>query len=234
MGTLTVVAAFICVGRLWADDNSSGSAAASSPTFLSTKQPSIPSDINGKRNNMASNSSLVFQYTETLAVSDERQGQLRDLAKSSIEDFATQLTKIPKLNALFAEQLAKPEIKEYINGPNEFLYVLLMDHGVKTVPTEKVPGSLASALSGPSYPDGSCRINLTIGTEGSRMTSSAVYHLPLMRLLHINYYFKIQPSDPALEKTVDELYLQTVLTYCLKAGMSQDDIKKFMPGLLPD
>jgi hypothetical protein len=224
---------FIGVSHLFADDNPSQPNVASNSTVSSTTQSSGSSLSETYRNgrNGVINATLVSKYTATLTVSDDRRTQLRNLAQSSIEDFAAELSKIPKLNTLFATQFVKPDVQEFTNPRNDFVYTLLMDYGVKMVPTPNVPGSLASIADGPSYPDGSCRIYLSIGSTGGPVTTSASYFLPVARNFRMQYYFKIQPSDPVLEKAVNDLFQQTVIAFCLKAGMTMDDIDKYIPGL---
>jgi hypothetical protein len=176
-----------------------------------------------------SNNISVNNYTQSLVVSDARKAELKTLAQSAVEDFATRLSKIPQLVALFNDSLTKPTVEEMDNPPHNFGYGLLLDHGVVMVPP--LDPVHAQAMLGPSFPDGSCRISIFAGNFGGMMETSGCYLLPVIRNFSIKYFFKINPSDPALEKSVNDAFQQTVLNFALKAGLSTDDIKKFLPGL---
>jgi len=164
-----------------------------------------------------------------IVVSDARKAELETLSKSAVEDFAARLSKIPKLVVLFNDSLTKPSVVAIGNPPYNFGFRLRLDHGVVIVPSKDPAHSQASF--GPSYPDGSCSITFFAGTFGAMMTTTGAYRLPIMQNFSIKYFFKINPSDPSLEKSVDDAFQQTVLDFALKAGMTSDDIKKFLPGL---
>jgi len=177
------------------------------------------------------NGLLVQEYTNSLVVSDERKAELMALAKASAEDFAAKLATLPQLKSLFADQLANPKINQFFNAEGEQSFAFRLAFGPQ-------PGSGISDKpivppppADPSNPVSSCTVNFYLGTAPEISTTSAHYALPVMKEFRINYFFKINPSDPALEKSVNDAFQQTVLNFALKAGLTNDDIKNFLPGL---